>query len=72
MSEAFTQVEGGPLDQVEHAIADAQMRHGEARPVGDVFRAEHVAIEGAHHIDVADAQNQVVDIANPDLCHPLS
>src|SRR5688572_16979448 len=57
------------FDEIQHASADAQMGHGEVGPVGDVLRAQHVAVEGAHGIDVAHAQDEVVDVSNLDRCH---
>src|SRR5581483_878405 len=57
------------FDEVEHAFADAQMRHRELRSIADMLRAQHVAVETAHGVDVADSQNQVVDLANLDRDH---
>src|SRR5205814_5288107 len=57
------------FDQVEHAIADAKMRHGELGSIRNMFCAQHVTVKSAHGIDVPDPQNQVVDLANLNLCH---
>src|SRR5947208_2456791 len=45
------------------------MRHGELGSIRNMFRAQHVTVKSAHGIDVPDPQNQVVDLANLNLCH---
>ena len=42
---------------------------GELGSIGHVFRAQHVTVKSAHGVDVPDSQNQVVDVANLNLCH---
>src|SRR2546423_9052371 len=59
-------------DKIEHAIPDAKMRHRKLGSVRDMFGAQHVAVKSAHGIDVPDSQNEVVDVANLNLCHCAS
>jgi len=53
-------------DQVDHRAAEAQVRHAELRPPRHVLRAERFAVETTHRVDVAHAQHQVIDFADPD------
>jgi hypothetical protein len=47
--------------EVDHGVAHAQMRHAELGSIGDVARAEHLAVELTHALDVAYAQHDVID-----------
>jgi hypothetical protein len=52
---------------IDHRGPGAQVRHAELGAPGDVARAQDVAVEPAHRVDVAHAQDDVVDVA--DLYH---
>src|SRR6185436_12720013 len=59
-------------DEVDHARADAQVGHAEFGSIGDEARAEDVAVEARHRLDVAHAQDDVVDAADVDHSRPTS
>src|SRR5688572_15366516 len=52
------------FDEIDHRRAHAQVRHAELGAVCDMGRAEHLAVEAFHDVDVPDAQHDVVDSAN--------
>ena len=50
-------------NQVDHRCARAQVRHAELGTVGNMVRAEYVAIKPRHRSDVAHSQNDVIYFA---------
>lgn len=52
------------FDQIDHCRTDAEVRHAELRPIGHVLRAEHLAVELPHALDVAHPQYNVIDATN--------